>query len=149
MSGSDICRTVLLDDLPSDDDAFGSHGPIAYAVADMVRSEEGGKSIALDGPWGSGKSTVIRLLRNTLRAGNGSDAPLQTLVFDAWSHRDDPLRRTFLEWLLDELGALGWIVESDDPENEWCKLRDTLSKRRQEQTIERTPGLRTLGWVSV
>ncbi len=146
MADSDICRTVLLDDLPSDADAFGSHGPIADAIADMVRSEEGGKAVAIDGPWGSGKSTVVALLRNTLRAGDAQSSA-QTLVFDAWSHRDDPLRRTFLEWLMDELGSLGWIVESDDPKNEWRKLRDTLSKRRQEQTIERTPGLRTLGWV--
>jgi len=144
MGGTNTCRTALLSDLPSDNDAFGSHAPIADAIAGMVKSEEGGHVIALDGPWGSGKSTVITLLRARLRGGQDDRSPCQTLVFDAWSHRGDPLRRTFLEWLIAELGAIGWVAGS---EQRWEDLRDRLSKRRQKQRVTKTPSLTTLGWI--
>ena len=41
-------RTILLEDLPATSDAFGSHEPVARAIADMVRAETGGKAIARD-----------------------------------------------------------------------------------------------------
>ena len=58
MGDSISCPTKLLDDLPADRDEFGSHQRVANAIAELVRNEEGGKAIALIGPWGSGKSTT-------------------------------------------------------------------------------------------
>jgi hypothetical protein len=42
-----ICRTVLLADLPAEDDRFGPHGDVARGMSDIVRTELGGKSIGL------------------------------------------------------------------------------------------------------
>lgn len=93
-------RPSLLPDLPSDHDAFGGHKRIANTIAEMISSDEEGKSIALMGSWGSGKSTVIQILKNEFSdkdAINNKDT--KVFVFDSWSHHGDPLRVAFLKEL--------------------------------------------------
>ena len=90
------CTTHLLPDHPAQTDAFGSHDRVASGIADLVSSGDGGKSIALTGSWGSGKSTVVELLKL-------KDSPTKIFVFNAWTHEGDPLRRTFLEQLINFL----------------------------------------------
>ncbi len=68
-------------------------------MAAAIRSDPDLKVIGLLGAWGSGKSTVVRLLQKHLDA----DADgLQTYCFnyDAWLHQNDPPRRAFLEALI-------------------------------------------------
>ena len=106
-------RVSLLSDAPSDVDEFagGGHDGVASAIADLVTTEPGGRVIGLEGSWGAGKSTVVRLLRGRLAAHRDADAmPTCTVVFDAWSHQGDPLRRTFLEKLISDLQAQGWLA---------------------------------------
>ena len=95
------CTTRLLDDAPSNIDAFGAHQRIANALSDLIQHEEGGKTIALTGSWGSGKSTVVRLLSSALSETSANEGTAKVFVFDAWAHQGDPLRRTFLEHLID------------------------------------------------
>ena len=88
------CATRLLPDTPADADAFGSHERVARSIAEVVETESGGKAIGLEGGWGAGKSTIVRLISQKL-----SHAKARThkiAVFDMWSHQGDPLRRTFL-----------------------------------------------------
>jgi ABC-type transport system involved in cytochrome bd biosynthesis fused ATPase/permease subunit len=57
------CKTILIDDKPASFDEFeGAHEKVAKAISDLIIFEEGGKSIALTGSWGSGKSTVVELI---------------------------------------------------------------------------------------
>jgi hypothetical protein len=62
-NSNEKCPTRLLSDDPSDIDIFEGkgHQKIADAIADMIidKDEIGGKTIGLEGNWGSGKSTVI------------------------------------------------------------------------------------------
>lgn len=88
------CPTKPLLDLPAGEDAFGPHERIAEAIEELIASEDGGKSIALTGPWGSGKSTVVSLLKGLFRDDNRI-LKCEVFVFDAWSHQGDPLRRSF------------------------------------------------------
>jgi len=97
VSSKDASPVRLLTDLPTEQDEFGPHQTLAVAIADLIETEDGGKAIALEGGWGSGKSSVVRMLRNRLKI-NGEDA-IRVHVFDAWSHEGDPLRRAFLEEL--------------------------------------------------
>ncbi|MEW6650502.1 MAG: P-loop NTPase fold protein, partial [Chloroflexota bacterium] len=61
------CRTLVISDDPSDKDEFGdSHNRIAQTIANLMHTETGGKSIGLEGEWGTGKSTIIKLLSNAL-----------------------------------------------------------------------------------
>jgi hypothetical protein len=99
-AGQRRCRTRLIADTPSSMDDFGPHRRIAEAIFELIDSEPGGVAIGLEGDWGSGKSTIIKLLDGHLAE---SQSPRKLIVFNAWAHEGDPLRRTFLESLIHEL----------------------------------------------
>ena len=61
-----IQQPQLLSDDPADVDELGSHQRVADGIAKLVLSNDGGKAITLEGAWGSGKSTVIKLLEKLL-----------------------------------------------------------------------------------
>lgn len=137
---SPACRTNLLSDSPADKDAFGPHKQLADVIADLVTSSEGSRVIGLAGKWGAGKSTVISLLRELLS--QRSNARL--FVFDAWAHEGDPLRRNFLERLVDFLVESHWLQRE-----RWRLLRDELAGRRkvtEEKQIPR-PGPDPIAWT--
>lgn len=136
------CNIKLLPDDPTKEDFFGSHREVARAIAELVLTEDGGKAIALEGIWGSGKSTTVRLLRKELteRPDDGS-----VFVFDAWAHRGDPLRRSFIEEFVRHLNEIGWIEEE-----EWNPRVEELSHRRVKRRVESEPQLTTPGkWMIV
>lgn len=120
------CRTFLVSDVPSEKDEFGAHQKLADAVSSLILSEnDGGKTIGIEGDWGSGKSTVINLISLKL----SQDDHNLIFLFDAWAHRDDPLRRTFLESLISQAENKKWV----DP-GVWGKRRAILG---QQLRIER------------
>ena len=126
-----MCRTVVLDDHPTDQDAFGSHKRIAHAILNTILHEEGGKAIALEGSWGSGKSTVIKILQKLIETNGPLSKDIEIFIFDAWAHLGDPLRRSFLERLYNFLKQKGWLKQKTAVE----------IKRKLEQltgTMERT-----------
>jgi GNAT superfamily N-acetyltransferase len=133
------CPTVLIPDRVAAEDAFG-HSKIAHAIADMIlKGEEGGWAIALTGSWGSGKSTVVRLLEEELR---DADENVRIFVFDAWAHQGDPLRRTFLETLIDWCQKEpNWTKEESD----WSGVIEALAKRKEKSVVDSTPRLTRWG----
>ena len=137
------CETILLDDLPASSDAFGTdddigpHQRVADAISDLIESAEvGGKAIGLEGGWGSGKSTVVRLLSDRF----DDDDDFAVMLFDAWAHEGDPLRRTFIESSVSKLCERGWA----DKES-WNKKVEELAKRRKETSTKITPKPTKLG----
>lgn len=126
------CRTRLISDAPASTDAFGSHQRVATVLADLLRADRGGKAIGLEGGWGSGKSTVV----NILRAKTDPDPDLALLVFDAWAHEGDPLRRTFLETLISKFVDVKWISQQ-----QWAERMDYFSKRKKISETATTPRL--------
>src|SRR6266481_5080947 len=114
----------LLQDSPTTQDAFGTHLRLATAIAELITTEKSGKAAAIVGAWGSGKSSVLHMVQARL-AGIAD-----VFIFDAWTHEGDPLRRTFLEALIDYL----W---HDNPANGIKELRDEITLRKK--TREETP----------
>lgn len=92
---------------PQDEDAFEGEGHkrSSKALVDSIKQlvENGnatktyGGSIGLEGAWGAGKSSVIRMADKALRAG---DTDFVVFTFDMWAHQSDDFRRAFLEELL-------------------------------------------------
>lgn len=134
------CRTVTLTDEPEENDAFsGPHQRIADALTGLIQPADAqGISIGIEGSWGSGKSTVARLLTRKLEG----DESIATVSFDAWAHEGDPLRRTFLETIIRRLQERGWI-----PKEPWDESIDELANRRE--VVRTKDSLSITGWGRV
>ncbi len=85
-------------DSPADEDSLRAHGRVANAIAVVLAEQPQIKTIGLLGGWGSGKSTVVRLVERRLARSDGSGR--LCFVYDAWLRQSDPPRRAFLEGLI-------------------------------------------------
>lgn len=132
--------THLLADEPTIQDAFGTHDRVATAVAELIKTEKSCKAVALIGPWGGGKSSVLRMIQKQL-AGFAD-----VFIFDAWTHEGDPLRRTFLETLITFLGH-------NNLSTELRNLRDEITLRKKTKEETTTPILtweaRAMGFLLI
>ena len=141
MTASGHCPTRLLTDDPAAADTLGgAHDRIASAISDLIGSEDGGKAIGLEGGWGAGKSTIVRLVTGRLM--QDSAGSTRVAVFDAWAHQGDPLRRTFLEQLIRSMQDAGWVGRG-----EWDERAASLSRRRREETHRVIPQLTGFGII--
>jgi len=111
------------------EDAFEdkTHEKIADSLAQLIKNEEKGITIGLEGSWGSGKSTVISILRKKLKEGRSS---IPLIQFDAWAHEGDPLRRIFLESLIDEISSVYNLMTDSLKEK-----KEEISKHRVVKNI--------------
>ncbi|WP_250502262.1 P-loop NTPase fold protein [Caballeronia sp. AZ7_KS35] len=134
-------KPVLLVDEPSPTDLLGgAHERVAATIVTLLQNSPGGQTIRLDGMWGSGKSTVVRMVSDELEriSGGGNFA---VFTYDAWVHTGDPLRRAFLSALLEKLRLRHWLRERPaEEENYWQRKLAQLS-RRFKVTSKRTKPL--------
>jgi energy-coupling factor transporter ATP-binding protein EcfA2 len=82
-----------------------THENAANVLSDLISNSKKGLTIGVEGDWGSGKSTVISLLKGKLCT--GTKKTVLFFLFDAWAHEGDPLRRIFLESLINEIDPHG------------------------------------------
>jgi hypothetical protein len=131
----------ILDDGPAARDEFGPHSRIAGAIAKLVSGRASkGRCIALTGPWGSGKSSVILQLEEQLKESRSQGGPrVDVFLFDAWIHQGDPLRRCFLERLIEFACEPG-----TDWEEEWKRDLDVNTGRREITTAKQKKPASTL-----
>jgi Cdc6-like AAA superfamily ATPase len=143
-----VKRPQLLADVPSDEDKFQSHQKIADALSEVIEGQPGGKTIGLEGSWGSGKSTIIRLFSKAVSK-TQNRRPVLMFNFDAWAHQGDPLRRAFLEGLIDQCLTMKWVGDLAEPKNgsnqDWEDEKARLARRMKESTKLTVPVLTTMG----
>ncbi len=132
------CSTRLLSDEPTGSDDFQTHRAVAEAICEMIQVESGGRRVALTGAWGGGKSSVVKML------GNAIEEDGELFIFDAWSHRGDPLRRAFLEELINFLKRKEVITEEAAEER-----RREISGRKKEIVTDSSPMLTTAGCIVI
>ncbi|WP_251359116.1 P-loop NTPase fold protein [Kangiella sp. TOML190] len=90
-----------------------THQKTADTLHTLIEQSEKACTIGLSGDWGAGKSTVIELLRKKF-----PDDSTLFFLFDAWAHEGDPLRRIFLESLINHI----------DPDNKDETLQENKQK---------------------
>ncbi|MBR6123169.1 hypothetical protein IKQ19_06180 [Candidatus Saccharibacteria bacterium] len=116
----------------------GTHQKIADRLFDLItKSETKGLTIGLEGSWGSGKSTVVNLLRKKLEKTN------ETFVFyiDSWVHEGDYLRRAFLESFAEQLQEKG--VEKKKIE----KIKNEITNKVVVKHNDTSPKTKPLGTI--
>jgi len=89
-----VAKRWLYADKPvdrTDPDAL-SFGPYADALALLIDTEETNTplTIAINGPWGSGKTSLAKMTEGRLAIGSDWDAPHVICWFDAWANDDAP-----------------------------------------------------------
>lgn len=126
-------------DAPAVQDELSAHQRIANSVVEVLREDERIKLIGLLGGWGSGKSTVVRLIELGLRPENGAD--IRCFNFDAWEHQSDPPRRAFLEAFAFFLRTDDGFPHLRDRKKTWRKKLDALNRQREKTRTKTTPTL--------
>lgn len=91
---------TLSADRPSTDpaqDLFG-HAPFARTLAKAIRGFRGSDGIvlALYGPWGSGKSSVLAYIQHELENGSDEDRPVVVPFNPWWFSGQEHLAKAFL-----------------------------------------------------
>lgn len=142
----------FLADNPVAEDQFGPHQQIADAIAEKVESDPTGMTIGIEGTWGSGKSSVIRMIEKRWE----NHKEIKVFTFDAWTHDGDSLRRSFLETLITSLQCSDsepWLSKdiskdnSEDPLKPACPsgIRQALRRRSEESTVKSEPTITKWG----
>lgn len=77
-----------------EDDAFGVHTAYAELLVRIARNCPTPFSIGLYSGWGTGKTSIVRLLQETVERSNSNSPVL--VYLDVWKYSSDPLKR----WIL-------------------------------------------------
>lgn len=138
-------------------DAFedSTHKKIADSLFLLITNENienKGITIALEGAWGSGKSSVIAMLKKKIEESNWA---IPLFQFDAWAHEGDPLRRIFLESLIDFIIQYSKIknikkLKLDDLFNKLSAIKNKISLKIKKVEIANKPKITVFGqWMSL
>jgi hypothetical protein len=110
-----------------------THEAVATVLLGTICGDSNeGITIGLEGGWGSGKSTVVSILKAKVAL----KPDTFYFYFDAWSHEGDPLRRVFLESLIDQI---------EGPSDSLLQIRQRLSGRHKTSKTTSDQGATTLG----
>lgn len=124
----DVADSDLLEDK--------THERVSENLCKIINSSPKGVTVGLEGRWGSGKSTVIKLLKDKLV--KISKEKSLFFMFDAWAHDGDPLRRIFLESLIREIDA----TESNE---ELKEIKERISGRKRTVEVKAKKSASRLG----
>lgn len=111
-----------------------THFKIATTLKKLIEKEQDGLTIGLEGGWGSGKSSIVKILRNEL----SKHENIQYFYFDAWAHEGDPLRRIFLESLIKSIDPEGKSVE-------FGRIKNKINNKVRKSKVRSKSGATTLG----
>ncbi len=157
---SDVIKEQFkfLDDNPVSEDAFGCHKNIADSISRKIELDDKGKTIGLEGTWGSGKSSVIKMLEKRWE----ENEKIEVFTYDAWIHQGDSLRRAFLEEMITNLKNCEWLPSCRKNEREFkdcleCQrfrrdkcpdyICDNLKLRYEHNTVETQPVISMTGII--
>lgn len=110
-----------------------THEKSADLLYQLITKTPYAVTIGLEGGWGSGKSTVVHFLTEKLK--NESREKYHTFTFDAWAHDADPLRRIFLERLIESVKPINKKDEFLEERKERVVLKKRTVKSKSKKTV--------------
>jgi hypothetical protein len=108
------------------------HSKVAPALQEILENETCVHTIGLFSKWGTGKSTVIEMIRDELKR------PM--FVFDAWKYQEDSLRRIFLLEFIDFISTQAEqskiTIKKEEFEKVKNKIKSVLYKSIETKKVE-------------
>jgi len=137
-------RNILID-TPSQRDAFQGKGhertakSLAVAISQFENSD---RSIGLDGPWGSGKSSIVEIAASELNElSKQGGKKFVFFTFDIWKSQGTAFRRAFLEHFV------SWSIQNFPRKK--TELQKIEEKIRGKTRYVTTDNNTTLDWYGV
>jgi len=119
----------FIDTNPRGKDLFEgkSQEKIAKSIARHLQdNDSSSRLVGLEGQWGSGKSNIIKLLKQPLKETH------HLYVYDAWGHQEDSQRRAFLEELTEDLIDDNLLSKKPHNGDKWTdKLKYLLARKKE------------------
>ena len=131
----------IQDAVAEKDGLGGGHQRISTTASNVIAANSSLRVVGLLGPWGSGKSTVARLISQNLE--NRGDPAFQVFTYDAWLHQGDATRRSFIEALA-EFVMKGAKVGTSD----WRDELDRVTGRAELTRTFQFPDIRMGTWAT-
>lgn len=87
----------------SDSNTYYDRRNVVDSIKNQIEYRNTGTTIALIGEYGSGKTTCVEILNDKIEEENRERKDAETLIltYDAVSHIGDPIRRSFLQSLIE------------------------------------------------
>jgi hypothetical protein len=139
-----IVREVIVDTPTSEDLFHGKgHERTALSLADAIMSfDNDDRAIGLDGPWGSGKSSIVEIAaRHLASIADRKKIHHHFFTFDIWKSQGTGFRRSFLEHFV------SWAM-TEFPKNktQLQQIEEDIHGKRREVTTSNQP---ILGWFGI
>lgn len=139
-----IIRNVIVD-TPTSKDMFRGKGHelTALSLAQTIRNfDEDDRAIGLDGPWGSGKSSVVEIAAKHLATTRGQQSVSHHFfTFDIWKSQGTGFRRSFLEHFV------AWAqAEFPKKKPHLQKIEEEIRGKKREISTNNQP---VLGWFGI
>lgn len=117
-----MSRISFQSEQPSELDVFpgGSHDKVATAICNYVADDQNSRVIGLDGEFGSGKSSILKMLDLKLR---GLDSKYKVFFFDCEQNYQGSIKSNFIELFTEEL-----VETAGTDERIKTELRDSRDK---------------------
>ena len=87
---------------PKDEYEGKSHEKVANAVVECIKNHEKIKIVGLEGDWGSGKSTVVKIIENKLK--EEKEKKYIFFTYDSWENQTENIKISFLQELCSYIG---------------------------------------------
>jgi hypothetical protein len=142
--GNQIIRNVIVD-TPTAKDLFRGKGyeRTAHSLARAIRSfDKDDRAIGLDGPWGSGTSSVVEIAARHLATLTGQQKVTHHFfTFDIWKSQGTGFRRSFLEHFVT------WAqLEFPKKKAYLQEIAEDIRGKKQEISTNNQP---ILGWFGI
>ena len=131
-------KKLLLEDMPVEKEEMDEfkHNIFVDVLLELIKDVNGPCNIGLFGKWGTGKTSIVKILFNRIKNDEEFSKRMKCLYFDAWKYSDESLRtQTLLE--LDE--GLGEKIGRD-------KIIDDLYNIREEEIPDKPMGFGDRIW---